>query len=55
MSAVMIWLWLRGRNGDHGDHDHGGSASLTDKILRTLAGVAIVWLIGGLVVQWRIG
>ena len=33
MSAMMVWLWHRGRDGAHGDHDHGGSASLTDKEL----------------------
>jgi uncharacterized membrane protein YraQ (UPF0718 family) len=49
MSAVMIWLWRRGRDSAHGDHDHGGSSSLTDQILRTLNGLAIVWLAGGLV------
>jgi uncharacterized membrane protein YraQ (UPF0718 family) len=52
MSAVMIWLWHRGRGGD--DHNHGddGSASLTEIVLRTLSGVAIAWLAGGLVVPW---
>jgi hypothetical protein len=54
MSAVMIWLWHRGRGG--GDHNHGddGSASLTGIVLRTLSGVAIAWLAGGLVVPWLI-
>ena len=54
MSAVMIWLWHRGRGG--GDHNHGddGSASLTEIMLRTLSGVAIAWLAGGLVVPWLI-
>jgi len=52
VSAGMVWLWRRGRDESHGGQDHGGSASLTDKILRSLAGVAIVWLIGGLAVQW---
>jgi hypothetical protein len=54
MSAVMIWLWYRSRDGDNGDHDHGddGSASLTEIALRALSGLAIVWLAGGLVVAW---
>jgi hypothetical protein len=54
MSAVMIWLWHRGRGG--GDHNHGddGSTSLTEIVLRTLSGVAIAWLAGGLVVPWLI-
>ena len=49
MSAMMVWLRRRGRDGDHNGHDHGGSASLTDKVLRTLAGTAILWLAAGLV------
>lgn len=54
MSAMMVWLWRRGRNRDHGGHDHGGSASLTDKVLRTLTGAAILWIAAGLVVPWLI-
>jgi len=54
MSAMMVWLWHRGRDGAHGGHDHGGSASLTDKVLHTLAGAAILWLAAGLVVPWLI-
>jgi len=54
MSAVMVWLRRRGRKGDHDEHDHGGSASLTDKVLRALSGVAIFWLVSGLVIPWLI-
>jgi uncharacterized membrane protein YraQ (UPF0718 family) len=54
MSAVMIWLWWRARKSDHGGHNHGGSASLTDKVLRVLSGLAILWLASGLVVPWLI-
>ncbi|MGD9286655.1 MAG: permease [Desulfobacterales bacterium] len=52
MSAMMVWLWHRGCDGAHGDHDHGGSASLTDKVLGTLSRLAIFWLAAGLVVPW---
>jgi hypothetical protein len=54
MSAVMIWLWHRGRGG--GDHNHGddGSASVTEIMLRTLSGMAVAWLAGGLVAPWLI-
>jgi hypothetical protein len=53
MSAAMVWLWHRGRGGD-GGHDHGDddSVSLTEIVLRTLSGLAIAWLAGGLVVGW---
>jgi hypothetical protein len=51
VSAVMLWLRRRSRDDSHGGQDHGGSAPLTDMILRTLAGVAIVWRIGGPAVQ----
>jgi hypothetical protein len=50
MSAAMVWLWHRSRGGGSGDHDHGDSASLNEIVLRTLSGLAIVWLVGGLVV-----
>jgi uncharacterized membrane protein YraQ (UPF0718 family) len=52
MSAMMVRLWHRGRDGAHGDHDHGDSASLTDKVLRMVTGAAIVWLVAGLIVPW---
>jgi hypothetical protein len=55
MSAMLVWLWHRGRDGNHSDHDHGDSVSLTDKVLRTLTGAAILWLVAGLVVPWLIG
>lgn len=49
ISTVLVWLWWRTRRGGHGHHHaHEGSASLTDKILRSLAFVAVVWLAGGL-------
>lgn len=50
MSAVMVWLWRWGRKGDHGEHGHGGSVSLPDKVLRALSALSIVWLAGGLTV-----
>jgi hypothetical protein len=52
MSAMMVWFWRRGLDRDHSGHDHGGSASLTDKVLRILSGLAIVWLAAGLMVPW---
>jgi len=52
MSAIMLWLRHRGRDGAHGDHDHGGSTSLSDKVLRMVTGAAIVWLVAGLIVPW---
>jgi hypothetical protein len=49
MSAMMVWLRRRGRNGGRGGHDHGGSTSLTDKVMHALSGAAILWLVAGLV------
>jgi uncharacterized membrane protein YraQ (UPF0718 family) len=50
MTGVLIWFWRRSLGGDggghHEHHDHGG-ASLTDRILAVLAGLAAIWLIVG--------
>ena len=50
VTAVLLWFAYRAGQHGHGHHhDHGG-ASLTHKILRGLAVLALVWLIGGLLV-----
>ncbi|MFP4252059.1 MAG: permease [Guyparkeria sp.] len=50
VTAVLLWFAYRARHHGHGHHhDHGG-ASLTHKILRGLAMLALAWLIGGLLV-----
>lgn len=54
ITAVLLWFWRQGqKQGDghrHHDHDHGG-ASLTDKVLRVLVVIALLWLVGGLAVS----
>jgi uncharacterized membrane protein YraQ (UPF0718 family) len=56
-TAVLLWFYYRARtqpsdHGDHHDHDHDhGGASLTDKVLRVLVVIALVWLTGGLAVS----
>lgn len=52
ITAVFIWLWRRGQKapeGHHHHHDHGGP-SMTDKVLRVLASIAGLWLLGGLLI-----
>lgn len=52
-TAVLLWFWRQAQHahdhGHHHDHDHGG-ASMTDKVLRVLVVIALVWLIGGITV-----
>ncbi len=53
MTAALLWFWRQGQkqkahDHEHHDHDHG-SASLTDKVLRVLVVVALIWLAGGVV------
>ncbi|MEX2489287.1 MAG: permease [Pseudomonadales bacterium] len=47
VTCVLVWFWHRSRHRGHDHHDHGG-VSLTDKILRVLAVIALAWLAGGL-------
>lgn len=53
ITAALIWFWRQGQkqhSHDHGhDHDHGG-ASMTDKVLRVLVVIALIWLAGGVIV-----
>ncbi|MFW5829357.1 MAG: permease, partial [Planctomycetota bacterium] len=50
-TVVLVVLAYRGRkDGGHEHHDHGGSSSVTNRILRGLVVVATLWLVGGLVV-----
>lgn len=51
-TVVLTWFWRQGQKHEAGhghehDHDHE-SASLTDKVLRALVVIALVWLVGGL-------
>jgi len=49
VSAVLGWLWWSGRGDAHGHHhDHGGGSG-SERVLKVCAGVALVWLIGGLI------
>ncbi len=48
VTAVLVWFAYQAGHGDQGHHhDHGG-VSLTHKVLRGLAILALIWLIGGL-------
>ncbi|SDN94906.1 permease [Vreelandella arcis] len=54
MTAVLVWFWRQSKKQHahhhaHHDHDHGG-ASRTDKVLRVLVVIALVWLIGGVTI-----
>jgi len=56
MTVVLLWFWRQAQNqhshhhhGHHHHHDHGG-ASMTDKVLRVLVVIALVWLIGGVTI-----
>ncbi|MBA57153.1 MAG: permease [Pseudomonadales bacterium] len=54
ISTVLAWLWYQAKfhsehHNDHEHHDHGNS-SLSDRILKTIAVIALLWLIGGLIV-----
>jgi len=45
-SAVLGWLWWRGRDADgHGEHDHGDGG---EPVLSTITALAGLWLVGGL-------
>jgi len=55
-TIVLLWFWYQGKqessddhDHDHSHHDHGGT-SITDKVLRVLVVVALIWLIGGVAV-----
>lgn len=52
-TAVLLWFWHQGQkrhsHGHHHHHDHGG-ASLTDKVLRVLVVIAMIWLVGGITI-----
>lgn len=50
VNIALFWLWHAARQeGEHHDHHHDG-ASITEKVLKVLAFVASLWLIGGLLV-----
>lgn len=53
VTAVLAWFWQQGQkehaHHEHHEHDHGG-ASLTDKVLRVLVVIALVWLAGGVTI-----
>jgi hypothetical protein len=52
-TAALLWFWRQGQkhhsHGHHHHHDHGG-ASLTDKVLRVLVVIAMIWLVGGITI-----
>ncbi|MYL24905.1 permease [Halomonas alkaliantarctica] len=53
-TAVLLGFWRQGQkqhahHHEHHDHDHGG-ASMTDKVLRVLVVIALLWLIGGITI-----
>ncbi len=50
-TVVLVWFYREGQkqhshHHGHDHHDHGG-ASMTDKVLRVLVVIALVWLVGG--------
>lgn len=49
----LVGLWYTGRNNQdgHGHHHHDDETSTTDKVLSTLAVLAVFWLLGGLIVS----
>jgi len=56
-SGALGWLWWQqrgvGHDHDHDhDGDHDGDVSWQERILRTLAAAAILWLAGGLLVHF---
>jgi uncharacterized membrane protein YraQ (UPF0718 family) len=51
VSTIMVWLWRRGKS-ETDEHDHKGSASLTDRFLQGLTIMAIIWLTGGLLIPF---
>lgn len=44
VTAILAWVWWRGRETDQSHSD----SSLSDKVLRLLAIIAILWLVGGI-------
>jgi uncharacterized membrane protein YraQ (UPF0718 family) len=53
INAVLVWFWYRAKQagGSHRHHHHHhGGPSLTDKVLRVLVVVAMIWLAGGLLI-----
>jgi heme/copper-type cytochrome/quinol oxidase subunit 2 len=51
VSTIMVWLRRRGKS-ETDEHDHKGSASLTDRFLQGLTIMAIIWLTGGLLIPF---
>jgi len=52
-STVLVWFWHRSKSHDNHDHDHDhdhdhGEADITQRVLKTLVVVGLVWLAGGL-------
>lgn len=54
VTVVLAWFWRQGQEQQSDDHAHHGDdrggASLTDKILRVLAAIALAWLLGGIMI-----
>jgi len=46
VSALLGRLWWQTRSGEH--HHHHGSGSLSGRVIKLLAGIAIIWLLFGI-------
>ena len=55
VTAVLVTLWWGGKQAGGHDHDHGGHVSLGQRVLQTLVGLAVLWLVGGLLVAPLVG
>lgn len=60
VSGGLTWLWLRPDKAhdhgghdhsghDHDDHDHGSSPATGERILQGVTGLALLWLLGGMI------
>jgi|GEM_PF-3252713 len=48
--SAAFWIWKKRAHAHSHDHDHGGSKSIKEIVLGTLAGLSFLWLAGGLLV-----
>lgn len=59
VSGVLGLLWWKSQSGhnhgDHHGHDHGGGdVSMSEKILKVISSIAIIWLAGGVIVNMMV-
>jgi uncharacterized membrane protein YraQ (UPF0718 family) len=52
ISAILGLLWWKSKGEHHHGHNHGNDdVSITEKILKVVSSIAIVWLVGGVIVN----